>query len=544
MNKNTKQSTYLANISLSKLISSISLLMIVLMSLGGGYSALNTRSLIQKETINGLNSQMDLLLKQLSLFPHNEQGLSKIVNMLNVSRWNEDNSGYGFLAHRKTGKLLAYPPAPEKEGELLPAPELVEGGSLLQALKSVSAGSKRRLVHYYYHKPGESKTYKKALLMQSVAGSDWVLMTGVYLDAAQQAFQGYLIRVIASLSAIAVLIIFIIISLNKHLSARVGHILAAMVRIAQKDLSQVSKLFGRDELAKIAEHLHLSQQGLQELLIKQGHASSTVTSASATLDDNIRHTRHALGLQVTNLEQLATSMEEVAVTVKDVAKSAVYTSDATAECNKMAETGNSKIQNSIQLIETLCLKLSTSAESIALVETNVVAIGSVIETISAISDQTNLLALNAAIEAARAGEHGRGFSVVAEEVRNLAFRTQEATEEVSKTINKLQLSAKDSVELMQQSVTDAEQGMLQAREAGGDFEEIAAQLTQLSDHSHQIATGTEQQSVVVFEMSQNLESIRDGVTETGEVVVDLTSASEELKGQASSLNAMIAEFKV
>ena len=539
-----RQSRYLANISLTRLISSISLLLVVLMFIGGWLSANNTRSMIQQETIAGLNAQTDLLMSQLSLYDLNEESLFRIDALLNVSRWNKDDSGYGFLANSKTGKLLVYPPAPEKQGQLVPDPELLEGGTLLDAVKNSGTLQSRRLVHYIFNKPGTSEPYKKALLLQPLKGSDWVLMTGVYLDSAAHAFYEYLTHLVAMLLGVSVFMIIIITLLNKHVSSRVGHIVSAMARIAKKDLSQVARLLGKDELANIADHLQQSQVGLQELLIKQGDASTTVTSASQKLDRNINQTRHALGLQVSSLEQLASSMEEVAATVREVAQNAVHASDSTSDCSQRAETGNVKIQKSIQFVEQLCEKLSIGAQSTALVEANVGAIGSVIETISAISDQTNLLALNAAIEAARAGEHGRGFSVVAEEVRNLAFRTQEATEQVTKTITELQQSTHESVDLMKESVLDAEQGMQLAQEAGSDFDAIVSQLVRLSDHSHQIATGAEQQSVVVTEMSQNLESIRDAVTETGEVVLDLTSASEELKDQASHLNGMIAEFKV
>jgi methyl-accepting chemotaxis protein len=188
--------------------------------------------------------------------------------------------------------------------------------------------------------------------------------------------------------------------------------------------------------------------------------------------------------------------------------------------------------------------IAASAQAVNQVEERVESIGSVVGTIQGISEQTNLLALNAAIEAARAGEAGRGFAVVADEVRNLAQRTQQATVEIQEMISQLQSSANSAVELMEKSVVEAADGVELVTNAGVELDGIVNQVNQINDMNFQIATAAGQQSSVAEEMNQNLTNVRELVEASVVVVTELLETSEMMQNNATELDGKIQSFRV
>jgi methyl-accepting chemotaxis protein len=195
-------------------------------------------------------------------------------------------------------------------------------------------------------------------------------------------------------------------------------------------------------------------------------------------------------------------------------------------------------------MNTLFDNLSTSADSVNGVEQKVAVIGSVVDTIRGISEQTNLLALNAAIEAARAGEQGRGFAVVADEVRTLASRTQQATQEIANMIAGLQQGTRQAVSLMQNSIDAANMAVENAQKASTGFEEIAAQTGHLAERSEMIAAAAEEQGVVADQVADSLVAIRNSVEETEQVVTDLAQASMTLSQHAQVMDEMVRSYNL
>jgi methyl-accepting chemotaxis protein len=207
-------------------------------------------------------------------------------------------------------------------------------------------------------------------------------------------------------------------------------------------------------------------------------------------------------------------------------------------------TGQKFVQGSVSKMSELSSDIAASAAAVNQVEERVDSIGSVVGTIQGISEQTNLLALNAAIEAARAGEAGRGFAVVADEVRNLAQRTQQATVEIQDMISHLQSSANSAVELMEKSVVEAAEGVDLVTNAGSELDGIVSQVNQINDMNFQIATAAGQQSSVAEEMSVNLTNVRELVEASVMVVGELLETSQLMESNAQELDGKIKQFKV
>jgi len=196
------------------------------------------------------------------------------------------------------------------------------------------------------------------------------------------------------------------------------------------------------------------------------------------------------------------------------------------------------------VISRLADDVETTSQVVSQLATTTQEIGSILDVIRDISDQTNLLALNAAIEAARAGEQGRGFAVVADEVRNLASRTADSTEEIQKMINQLQSDAKDAVSAMDAGKAVTFEGVGATDEAVNVLMSISERIADISDRNTQVATATEEQSTVVHTINQNIEEINAINEVTTSTAEELADASQELRELSRRLDSMVGSFKL
>jgi methyl-accepting chemotaxis protein len=273
-------------------------------------------------------------------------------------------------------------------------------------------------------------------------------------------------------------------------------------------------------------------------------AAEELNTSSVRMSSSASEVNSSSEKQMMQLEQASTAMNEMTVTVDEVARNALQASTAAQEANNHSDTGISVVGEMNQNIS----KLVQGIEKVVVVTNNLEketqSIGSILEVIDGISEQTNLLALNAAIEAARAGEHGRGFAVVADEVRNLANRTKESTNEIQEMITKLQVEAKHSVELMEVNVNDAQNTSMKSESASDALQAIRDSVSVILDMNNQIATAAEEQTHVAAEINVNVVEINDIAKSTFERSSNNTRMAEQLTNIASTLNQSVDSFKL
>jgi len=303
---------------------------------------------------------------------------------------------------------------------------------------------------------------------------------------------------------------------EKTSNDEVGHLQAAIGKM----ITNLSKMVGN--ISGIA----IQQASTSEELA----AITTQTSATVTEQQAIS-------------EQLATAMQEMGATVNEVAANTTTTSSAVDNIKDKVNDGASKLDETYHSIVTMTEHIQQSEQSVQKVRSDFDQVVNILDVIKGIADQTNLLALNAAIEAARAGEQGRGFAVVADEVRQLAQRTQVATKEIDDVINTIMVGANSSVDVMASSVEQANSVQEHAKEARDLNQIIASDMNQISDLSAQIATAAEEQSVVVDEILQNVETLNSGVTETSQATENISESSVELARLATELEQESSAFK-
>lgn len=301
-------------------------------------------------------------------------------------------------------------------------------------------------------------------------------------------------------------------------------------------LAGYARLAAKDELGDLARMVCRHAGEMQQEVEAQGKSASELKEITEHLSICMEIINDAMGEEFGQIEQLATAMNQMTATVKEVASNANSASSSTTEASDVAQEGSQFVDATISTINSLSGNIGASADAVNNVEMKVEGIGSVVDTIRSISDQTNLLALNAAIEAARAGEAGRGFAVVADEVRNLAKRTQDATVEIQGMIEQLQVSAEDAVGLMGKSVREADIGVDQVTQAGTKLAGIVEKVHHISDMNYQIASAAEEQTVVAGDINQNLEQVKEVVEGSVTVLKEVTEMAETIGQHVEKLN--------
>lgn len=275
------------------------------------------------------------------------------------------------------------------------------------------------------------------------------------------------------------------------------------------DITKVLYTGRRDEIAGIEFALRLKQAELRAVVGRTNDTCSQILQQAEDDVGNIRTITETVDRQRSETEQLATAINQMSASIKEVAGNAAATSQLTSQAQETAEEGKAKLEDTIAAVNRLHDALDKSRVMIKELESNTDLIGNIVNVIRTIADQTNLLALNAAIEAARAGEHGRGFAVVADEVRTLASKTRDSTDEISQMIANLQGSSHETVRNIEVGVQLSEDCREQARDAGIVFEQINQMLNQVTDASHQIANAVGEQSTVTEEVNQSITRLHD-----------------------------------
>lgn len=300
---------------------------------------------------------------------------------------------------------------------------------------------------------------------------------------------------------------------------------------------------GHDEAADMIAALKQMQHKLRDAMHTIGDSSSQLATTSEELSVVTGQSTQITTEQSDQLQQAASAVNELTVAIDDVARSAATTSDNSNLVNEKTTQGQHKVNLTIQTIEALVEGIKQSATGISQLAQRVKDIGSVMDVIRGVAEQTNLLALNAAIEAARAGEQGRGFAVVADEVRALAYRTQESTSEIETMIKSVETETANAVNNMSQSNLRAVETLTVANEAGQALTEIASLINDISQQNLTIAAAAEEQATVARTVDSSLVSIRDLSVQTAAGSQQTSASSAELARLAEKLNELISHFK-
>ncbi|WP_085621725.1 MULTISPECIES: methyl-accepting chemotaxis protein [unclassified Pseudomonas] len=320
--------------------------------------------------------------------------------------------------------------------------------------------------------------------------------------------------------------------------------LRAAERVASGDLTQDLQVQRRDELGQLQASMQRMTQGLRELIGGIGDGVTQIASAAEELSAVTEQTSAGVNNQKVETDQVATAMNQMTATVHEVARNAEQASEAALMADQQAREGDRVVGEAVAQIERLAGEVVNSSEAMNQLKAESDKIGSVLDVIKSVAQQTNLLALNAAIEAARAGEAGRGFAVVADEVRSLAQRTQQSTEEIEELIAGLQSGTQRVASVMDSSRQLTDSSVELTRRAGSSLETITRTVSSIQAMNQQIATAAEEQTAVAEEINRSVMNVRDISDQTSAASEETASSSMELARLGTHLQGLVGRFRL
>jgi len=353
------------------------------------------------------------------------------------------------------------------------------------------------------------------------------------------------LMLVGTLIAIAIVAtILLAYLLTRSITVPISEAVQIAQRIARKDLTEKIVVIGEDEAAAMLGALHQMQGNLRQTIGHIADSSNQLASASEEMTSVTEESSRGLVRQNDEVNQAATAVTEMSAAVDEVARNAAEAADASQRTHALTSAGIDNVARTLKAIQDLTQNVGNTSGQVQQLSSRAQEISKVVEVIRAIAEQTNLLALNAAIEAARAGEQGRGFAVVADEVRALAHRTQQSTQEIEQMIGGIQSDSVQAVRAMEQSQQMASDSTTVAQNANSSLQQIADAITLINERNILIATAAEEQAQVAREIDRNITSIRDLSTQSADGASQTAMASGEVSKLAVGLNRVVGEFVI
>ncbi|WP_188628358.1 methyl-accepting chemotaxis protein [Oceanisphaera marina] len=454
------------------------------------------------------------------------------------------NNDY-FWVNDDHPRMILHPMNSKLNGEDISKFTDPNGKALFVEMVQQVRNSGQGFVDYMWPKPGLAKPVDKISYVQGFAPWGWIIGTGLYVDDVQTqltSIAGKILMVVVGLGAIAMLVAFALIRSILH---PMSDTVTALQNIShgEGDLRQRLNEGGKDEVTQLSKSFNEFCSRLAQTVRKLSPISQEVNAAAARLADIVSHNRGVSEQQSRETEQVAAAMNEMMASSQEVANAAEQAATSSHDSATAAQRGAQMVERTREESSSLVNELVDTQQRLGSLAARSQEIGTVLEVIRAIAEQTNLLALNAAIEAARAGEQGRGFAVVADEVRNLATRTQSSTDEIEDIIQRLQQEAGATVKHMESLMQRAKDTQETANQAGEALQAINQSMALINDMNSHIATAAAEQRQTTAEISESLNRLSELAEESRIKTQETDHAGETLSSLGHRLTEEMQTFK-
>ncbi|BBB30549.1 methyl-accepting chemotaxis protein [Neptunomonas japonica] len=480
---------------------------------------------------------------------------NKVAEILRSITYGEKNDGYVFV-YDYSGTAIAMRPKPSLEGKNLMGLKDPNGIYIIKELidKAKQGGG---YVTYFWSKPSKNMDVEKLSYALGISKFGWMLGTGFYIDdiddavaAAQQGIDSNMAKtqVFIAGTGIVLLIFFVFVAL--YIAGKVTQPLRdtaeALTDISQGegDLTRRLKVMSEDEVGQVSQGFNDFADKIQGLVIDLKGGIADLSKSTVQMNNVVTKTHTDVQKQRHETAQAAAAVHEMAAAAQEVAGNAVGAASAAQEADNETLSGQKIVEDTIVAIQALSDDVNKASDVIGQLDVDADKIGTVVNVIKEIAGQTNLLALNAAIEAARAGEYGRGFSVVADEVRTLANRTQQSTQEIQSMIERLQTGAREAVGVMDTSKAQSIATVERAAQASGSLSVITGSVSTITQMNTQIASAAEEQTAVADEISQNVQQVADIAEHSASNADALSATTKEMSALEQRLMRIVNQFKV
>ncbi|WP_037414655.1 methyl-accepting chemotaxis protein [Shewanella xiamenensis] len=410
---------------------------------------------------------------------------------------------------------------------------------------------------YYYQKPNTNEQIEKISYVMMVPGTDWMLGTGAYIDDIEAVVEDYRQTVteqMAEKSFMILLIAIVLTGITAFIIMVAAHRMVVPIKNMADNLNDIAKgegdltkrlmVKGEDEIAQLGRAFNLFVDKLQTIIGDVANATAKVKTAANAIHDQTKVMSHQLLSHNNETDQVVTAITEMSSTASEVAQNTTQVAEATHAATGDVANAQRCVDASLEEITGLMAQINNAAGSIKSLSEQSQKINSVLSVIGGIAEQTNLLALNAAIEAARAGEQGRGFAVVADEVRNLASRTQASTLEINEMLSELHKLVSQAVKTMDESQQSCVRSVESSRAISESLGSVTSAVTAINDMSTQIATAATEQSSVTEEINRNVYAIQEIVNELLHSSEDAARVSQTVSQEGTNLGKLVGQFKI
>lgn len=452
------------------------------------------------------------------------QTVTKIINDIDFL-----GLGYGFLLDNK-GQVLSHPNA---QLNLKNASDIFGTNTPLQSEFT------------QYEINGESKLISFTKI-SGIENVDWYLGVVIDKDKAYASVSnfGQTAAVFMVIGIITIIIMMQI--LLRYLMQPMNRLNDAIKDIAQGegDLTRRLTVENDDEFGDLSYSFNIFIEKIQHSIEQVKESTKQLDTAIESLVSQTHSSLSMYDDQSKRTDSVAAAINQFSATSMDISSNAESASQLAKNADEHSTQNQEALSHSVATIHQLSGNMEKAQQTINSLNTHTASIGQVLEVIKGVSEQTNLLALNAAIEAARAGEAGRGFAVVADEVRQLAHRTQQSTQEIEDTVSQLQKGSNLAVELMKTSLEGSEKSVQQADAVGNLMSHVIQAIQQINDANHSVATATDEQNQVVKLLDTDIQTINSLCIQGKANLNDTLDECTKLKQQFSALENMVQKFKV
>ena len=472
-----------------------------------------------------------------------EQAKKSAMDTIGALRYDETNY---YWINDYSATMVMHSIKPALNGKDLSSFKDPNGTQLFQEMVDVVKKDGQGFIPYFWAKPGFGKPVAKIGYVKGFKEWGWIVGTGIYLDDVDTEFTSMATLTI-TIGAISFIIFAIVtILIQRSILQPLNETVDMITNISQGegDLTNRLTVKGNDELTKLTIGFNTFSEKIIKLVNDVHKSTNQVKSNAESLDELNQNAKTLAEQQNEQTGQLELSMNEMQQTINEIARNAENAAHETNEGKNLANEGQSIVLTTVKEIEALSVNVQEASTVIKSLAEESENIGSVLDVIRSIADQTNLLALNAAIEAARAGEQGRGFAVVADEVRTLASRTGQSTEEIQKMIHKLQQGSNSAVSVIESSAEKAIATTQHVNQANESLNKISEVIQRINDMNIQVATAAEEQSLSAKEINDSVKRIASLSHESLQGTQSAAKRSAELNDMGENLSKQLSVFKV
>lgn len=464
-------------------------------------------------------------------------------------------AGY-FYIYDTDGVNVFHALKPELEGQSLIGMTDPSGNKIIVGLLDAAQNGDGNFT-YYYQKPNTQGLTEKLGYAVMIPNTNLMLGSGAYIDDIEQVIADFkqaqqaqmnqnLLMFIILVSVLGGLTVFGVIFVAQRMVTPIQNMANSLNDIAhgEGDLTKRLMVKGKDEIAQLGHAFNLFVGKLQNIIGDVAGATEDVKQAAKSINDQTVTISDQLYSHNNEVDQIVTAITEMSATAHDVAQNTNQVADSTQVASNYVMKAQECVDISLSEVSQLMSEIDNAAVNIQSLSEQSKRINTVLSVIGGIAEQTNLLALNAAIEAARAGEQGRGFAVVADEVRNLASRTQASTVEINDMLSELHKSVAQAVQAMQESQKSGVRSVESSKAISESLGAVTSSVANINDMSTHIATAATEQSSVTEEINRNITSVQEIVNQLLESSRQAAEVSSLVANSGDHLGKLVSQFKI